>query len=156
MPAVLTSATLNVTEGQTVKLLEETTFYLLPKKRFLEICGEYESFTEFFTDIFGKRMLRACLDNDLVDFGHDVLPEAVRTGRVQAHCFSGYWRDIGTLDAYYEANLDLGLLLIDMKQVEEAAEQELQREAPELARAGRLLVEGLVLLSRLRLPLRRL
>jgi len=43
---------------RTVRIQEETTFYLLPRKRFLEICREYESFTEFFTDIFGKRMLQ--------------------------------------------------------------------------------------------------
>jgi len=42
---------------RTVKILETATFYLLPKKRFLEICRDYESVTEFFTDIFGKRML---------------------------------------------------------------------------------------------------
>ncbi|CAB5090457.1 Predicted signal-transduction protein containing cAMP-binding and CBS domains [Olavius algarvensis associated proteobacterium Delta 3] len=42
---------------RTVKILETATFYLLPKKRFLEICRNYESVTEFFTDIFGKRML---------------------------------------------------------------------------------------------------
>jgi len=42
---------------RTVKILETATFYLLPKKRFLEICRDYESVSEFFTDIFGKRML---------------------------------------------------------------------------------------------------
>ena len=43
---------------RTVKTLEETYFYMLPKQRFLEICTHYESFTEFFTDTFGKRMLQ--------------------------------------------------------------------------------------------------
>lgn len=42
---------------RSVKLLEPTYFYLLPKKRFLDICDRHEPFTEFFTDIFGKRML---------------------------------------------------------------------------------------------------
>ncbi|MBI9082409.1 MAG: cyclic nucleotide-binding domain-containing protein [Desulfobacterales bacterium] len=42
---------------RSVKLLEPTCFYLLPKKCFLDICGQYESVTEFFTDTFGKRML---------------------------------------------------------------------------------------------------
>jgi glucose-1-phosphate adenylyltransferase len=52
------------------------------------------------------------------DFGHDVLPAMIGSGmRVQAHSFSRscvrrqgaapYWRDVGTLDAYWEANLDL-------------------------------------------------
>ncbi len=49
------------------------------------------------------------------DFGHDILPGLVASGaRVTAHVFRGagngsprYWRDIGTLDAFYEANMDL-------------------------------------------------
>jgi glucose-1-phosphate adenylyltransferase len=48
------------------------------------------------------------------DFGRDVIPEAARRTRVMAYNFkdenkkaSPYWRDIGTLDAYYEANMDL-------------------------------------------------
>ena len=47
------------------------------------------------------------------DFGHDILPRLLRTGDVCAHPFVDpdhrplYWRDIGTLDAFYQANLDL-------------------------------------------------
>ena len=48
------------------------------------------------------------------DFGRDVIPWAARNVRVMAYNFkdenkkeSKYWRDIGTLDAYYDANMDL-------------------------------------------------
>ena len=48
------------------------------------------------------------------DFGRDVIPRTSRAVRVMAYNFkdenkkeSKYWRDIGTLDAYYEANMDL-------------------------------------------------
>jgi glucose-1-phosphate adenylyltransferase len=43
------------------------------------------------------------------DFGKDVVPSMVDSGRaVYAFPFTGnYWRDIGTLDAYWEANMDL-------------------------------------------------
>jgi len=48
------------------------------------------------------------------DFGKDVLPRSLGQSRVVAYDFrdvnakqSRYWRDVGTLDAYYEANLDL-------------------------------------------------
>ncbi len=48
------------------------------------------------------------------DFGRDVIPLAARTVKVMAYTFTAedptaapYWRDIGTLDAYYEANMDL-------------------------------------------------
>ncbi|MCP5116660.1 MAG: glucose-1-phosphate adenylyltransferase, partial [bacterium] len=48
------------------------------------------------------------------DFGHNVLPMLVSHARVIAYDFrdlnakaAHYWRDVGTLDAYYEANMDL-------------------------------------------------
>ncbi len=50
------------------------------------------------------------------DFGHDVLPRWAAEGYVSAYMFGGpegrvsddsYWRDVGTLDAYFEANMDL-------------------------------------------------
>jgi len=48
------------------------------------------------------------------DFGHDVLPRQLECRRVVAYDFRDmnakqvrYWRDVGTLDAYYEANMDL-------------------------------------------------
>jgi len=42
---------------RTVRVLEDTCFYLVPKDLFLDLCRRYESFTEFFSDTFGKRML---------------------------------------------------------------------------------------------------
>ncbi len=42
------------------------------------------------------------------DFGRDILPAAVRAGRpVAAHVFDGYWEDIGTIAAFFEANMML-------------------------------------------------
>ena len=48
------------------------------------------------------------------DFGGDVIPSIIHSHRVFAHPFldenrkqNAYWRDVGTLDAYYEANMDL-------------------------------------------------
>jgi glucose-1-phosphate adenylyltransferase len=42
-----------------------------------------------------------------VDFGRDVIPGAISSGKVQAFVFNGYWGDIGTISAFYRANLDL-------------------------------------------------
>ena len=42
-----------------------------------------------------------------VDFGKHVIPAAIRSRNVQAHMFDGYWEDIGTIGAFYRANLDL-------------------------------------------------
>lgn len=48
------------------------------------------------------------------DFGHHILPQVIKSHRVVAFPFrdenqkaQAYWRDVGTLDAYYEANMDL-------------------------------------------------
>ena len=71
--------------------------------------------------VFSTRALLDALDadhasrNSAHDFGKDVLPRMVAEGRrVFAYDFldenrkeSPYWRDIGTLDAYFEANMDL-------------------------------------------------
>ncbi len=41
------------------------------------------------------------------DFGMHILPQALKEARVYAYPFSGYWRDVGTLEAYFQANMDL-------------------------------------------------
>jgi glucose-1-phosphate adenylyltransferase len=41
------------------------------------------------------------------DFGKEVFPAAIGTCRVQVHLFDGYWEDIGTIRAFYQANLAL-------------------------------------------------
>src|SRR5205823_6712362 len=41
------------------------------------------------------------------DFGKEVFPRSIKTHRVQAHMFDGYWEDLGTVKAYHEANLAL-------------------------------------------------
>ena len=64
--------------------------------------------------LFQKDVLRRCLEEDAQlrsskhDFGRHVFPRMV-TGnyRVFAYSFHGYWRDIGTVAAYWQANMDL-------------------------------------------------
>jgi glucose-1-phosphate adenylyltransferase len=41
------------------------------------------------------------------DFGRHIIPDAIKTHRVYAFPFHGYWEDIGTISAYYHANLAL-------------------------------------------------
>ena len=52
-------------------------------------------------------MLEMLADETHEDFGKQILPEAVRTRRVSAYYFDGYWEDIGTIGAFFEANLSL-------------------------------------------------
>ena len=41
------------------------------------------------------------------DFGYTLLPQMVKLDKVYAYRFDGYWQDIGTVQAYYEANMEL-------------------------------------------------
>ncbi len=46
-------------------------------------------------------------DSAEVDFGMDILPRAIDNDNVFAYPFYGYWRDVGTIQAYWEANMDV-------------------------------------------------
>lgn len=46
-------------------------------------------------------------DESWVDFGREIIPGAIEDLNVQAYLFSDYWEDIGTIKAFYEANMDL-------------------------------------------------
>jgi glucose-1-phosphate adenylyltransferase len=63
--------------------------------------------------VFNKRVLAERLIEDAGDqtsrhdFGYSLLPDMVKRDRVFAYRFQGYWQDIGTVEAYYEANMEL-------------------------------------------------
>jgi glucose-1-phosphate adenylyltransferase len=46
-------------------------------------------------------------DREIVDFGIHLVPRAIVKDNVFAYPFEGYWRDVGTIQAYWEANMDL-------------------------------------------------
>lgn len=61
----------------------------------------------------GIYTFRRSVLNDLLvgtkaaDFGRDVIPAAIHERRVFAFAYDGYWRDIGTIPAFHDANIDL-------------------------------------------------
>ena len=63
--------------------------------------------------VFNRDVLTQRLEEDSQDiktshdFGRDVVPRMVKGGRVFAYMFAGYWRDVGTVQSYWEANMDL-------------------------------------------------
>jgi glucose-1-phosphate adenylyltransferase len=74
--------------------------------------------------VFNAQYLYQALKEDIAnpasthDFGHDIIPNAVRHGLASAHAFDAscvythagekpYWRDVGTIDTYWDANMDL-------------------------------------------------
>jgi glucose-1-phosphate adenylyltransferase len=58
--------------------------------------------------VFKREVLKECLDNDFPDFGKNIIPAAIERYKVQAYIFQGYWEDIGTISAFFKANLNLG------------------------------------------------
>ncbi len=58
--------------------------------------------------IFNRDLLFDVLDKtSYEDFGKEVFPAAIRSRHVQVHLFDGFWEDIGTIRAFYDANLSL-------------------------------------------------
>jgi glucose-1-phosphate adenylyltransferase len=88
----------------------------------LASMGIYVFNTKFLMDLLRRD---AADPNSSRDFGKDLIPYVVRNGKAVAHRFSqscvrssaeavAYWRDVGTVDAYWEANIDLTDVLPDL------------------------------------------
>lgn len=57
--------------------------------------------------IFKREVLhRWLMETDHMDFGKQIIPEAIHNCKVDAHIFDGYWEDIGTIEAFYKAHMD--------------------------------------------------
>ena len=57
--------------------------------------------------VFNRDVLTSLLDNTLADFGKHIIPSAIETHKVYSYVFQGYWEDIGTIRAFFEASLEL-------------------------------------------------
>jgi glucose-1-phosphate adenylyltransferase len=82
----------------------------LPKDWYgkLGITGDGELFlASMGIYIFNRDVVLQLLDNDLTDFGKHIIPAAINKFRVFSSAYQGYWEDIGTIRAFFEANLDV-------------------------------------------------
>jgi glucose-1-phosphate adenylyltransferase len=64
--------------------------------------------------VFRKEVLRTLLLEEMpeaVDFGREIIPGTLSRYNVQGHLFDGYWEDIGTIGAFYRANIEMTLPL---------------------------------------------
>lgn len=68
----------------------------------------------FNTELLVKRLIEDVRSDSTHDFGRDIIPSMIEKDQVFAFDFKqgdrgrvGYWRDVGTIDAYFEANMDL-------------------------------------------------
>jgi glucose-1-phosphate adenylyltransferase len=57
--------------------------------------------------VFNRQILIDVLDNKFDDFGKHIIPASLQKYEVFAYIFQGYWEDIGTVRAFFEANLAL-------------------------------------------------
>jgi glucose-1-phosphate adenylyltransferase len=83
---------------------------VLPKDWYgrLGLQGDQESFlASMGIYVFSRDVVRKLLANEHTDFGKHIIPGAIETHRVWSYVFQGYWEDIGTIRAFFEANLDM-------------------------------------------------
>ncbi|MDD5312352.1 MAG: glucose-1-phosphate adenylyltransferase subunit GlgD [Dehalococcoidia bacterium] len=69
--------------------------------------------------VFNKSVLVEALEEmarkqEGFDFGHNVLPELIGKYQVYGYRFRGYWRDVGTIETYWQTNMDLIVDLPDL------------------------------------------
>ncbi|MFM1747154.1 MAG: hypothetical protein RLZZ188_820 [Verrucomicrobiota bacterium] len=76
-------------------------------ERDLSPCREKRCLASMGIYVFNRSVLEAALENTMTDFGKEVIPSLLGRKKLFAHIFEGYWEDIGTVRAFYEANLAL-------------------------------------------------
>jgi glucose-1-phosphate adenylyltransferase len=83
----------------------DTTVLGLPAKK----AKEFPYIASMGIYVFEKRVLHDLLNEsrDRTDFGREVIPASAKDYNVQAYLFKDYWEDIGTIEAFYNANLAL-------------------------------------------------
>ena len=69
------------------------------KRPYLASMGIYLFTSSVLTDLLA--------DASMIDFGYQVIPRAIEKLRVYGFMFDGYWEDLGTVEAFYRANIDL-------------------------------------------------
>lgn len=56
---------------------------------------------------FRASALERALDNDLTDFGKEIIPMLIESSPTRSYIYNGFWEDIGTIKNFYETSLDL-------------------------------------------------
>jgi glucose-1-phosphate adenylyltransferase len=57
--------------------------------------------------VFNREVLLEMLEAPGIDFGKEIIPKAISTHEVTPYIFRGYWADVGTVESFYEANIQL-------------------------------------------------
>jgi glucose-1-phosphate adenylyltransferase len=57
--------------------------------------------------VFNRDVMEKALAGKQVDFGKHIIPNLITSGKLYSYVYQGYWEDIGTIKAFFDANLDL-------------------------------------------------
>ncbi len=57
--------------------------------------------------IFNRDLLVKLMEEDTTDFGKEIIPQSINKYKVLSYPFAGYWTDIGNIESFYVANLEL-------------------------------------------------
>ncbi len=80
---------------------------LMQKELNKDVNGANEYLASMGIYIFNAQTMNEVLDNELTDFGKEIIPDVIKTRKVNAYLFDGFWEDIGTIKAFYDTNLNL-------------------------------------------------
>lgn len=89
------------------KVIESLAVSSAIEKQFEEPLSEKSCLASMGIYVFNRAALAEALDNNMTDFGREVIPSLLGKKKLSAHVFQGYWEDIGTVKAFFEANLAL-------------------------------------------------
>lgn len=88
--------------------LEEIGRSIPPGATFTEHIAEKPFVASIGVYVFSRAVMFEALEHDdATDFGREIIPAALGRYRVHAHLFRGYWADVGTVEAFYDANIML-------------------------------------------------
>ena len=57
--------------------------------------------------VFSREVLLEILERPGIDFGKEIIPKSLGNQRVHPYIYRGYWADVGTIGAFYDANIQL-------------------------------------------------
>lgn len=111
-------------DSEIVKFLEkpsddlDISEYKIPQELVLsELNKEQNESNEYLASmgiyIFNANTMEEVLDNSLTDFGKEIIPDVIKSRKVNAYLFDGFWEDIGTIKAFFDTNLNLASLTPD-------------------------------------------
>jgi glucose-1-phosphate adenylyltransferase len=79
-----------------------------PGARFMRPAADRPFVASMGIYVFTRDVLMESLERHAgVDFGHEIIPAALASRRVNAYVFRDYWKDVGTVESFYDANIML-------------------------------------------------